>query len=62
MAFVVRAIHADGVTGTITAKMNTRRSALQLAKRLREQGLLVIITGPDGKTVDESASAPHNAR
>jgi hypothetical protein len=54
MAYLVRAIHVDGVTGTITAKMNTRRSALELAKSLREQGLLVIITGPDGKTVDET--------
>jgi hypothetical protein len=54
MAYVVRAINTDGVTGTFAAKMNTRRGALELAKRLREEGLWVIITGPDGKTVDET--------
>jgi hypothetical protein len=54
MAYLVRAIHADGVTGTFTAKMNTRRSALESAKRLRKQGLLVSITDPDGKEVDET--------
>jgi hypothetical protein len=54
MAYVVSAINADGVTGTITAKMNTRRSALELAKSLREEGLWVIITEPNGKTVDET--------
>jgi hypothetical protein len=54
MAYVVRAINADGVTGAITAKMNTRRSALELAKSLREEGLWVIITQPNGKTVDET--------
>ena len=54
MAYVVRAINTDGVTGTFTAKMNTRRSALELAKSLRAEGLWVIITGPDGKTVDQS--------
>jgi hypothetical protein len=54
MAYLVRAIHADGVTGTFTAEMNTRRSALESAKRLRKQGLLVSITDPDGKEVDET--------
>jgi hypothetical protein len=54
MAYVVRAIHVDGGTGTITDKKNTRREALELAKSLRGEGLLVVITGPDGKTVDET--------
>jgi hypothetical protein len=54
MAYVVRAINVDGVTGTFTAEKKTRRQALELAKRLREEGFWVIITGPDGKTVDES--------
>jgi hypothetical protein len=54
MAYVVRAINLDGVTGTFTAEKNTRREALELAKSLRESGLWVIFTGPDGKTVDET--------
>ena len=54
MSYVVRAIHVDGVTGAFTAEKNTRREALELAKSLRERGLWVIITGPDGKTVDET--------
>ena len=54
MAYVVRAINVDGVTGTFTAEKNTRRGALELAKSLRESGLWVIVTGPDGKTVDET--------
>jgi hypothetical protein len=54
MAYVVRAINLDGVTGTFTAEKNTRREALELAKSLRESGLWVIVTGPDGKTVDET--------
>ena len=54
MAYVVRAINVDGVTGTFRAEKNTRREALELAKALREEGFLVIVTGPDGKTVDET--------
>jgi hypothetical protein len=54
MAYVIRAINVDGVTGTFTAEKNTRREALRLAKTLREEGFWVIITGPDGKTVDET--------
>ena len=54
LVYVVRAIHVDGVTGTFTAEKNTRREALELAKSLREQGLCVIIFGPDGKPVDET--------
>ena len=52
--YVVRAIHVDGATGTSTAGKNTRREALELAKSLRDRGLWVIITDPDGKTVDET--------
>jgi hypothetical protein len=52
--YVVRAIHVDGVTGTFTAEKNTRREAVELAKSLREEGLWVIIIGPDGKPVDET--------
>jgi hypothetical protein len=54
MAYVVRAIHADGVTGTFTVEKNTLREAKESAKSLRELGLWVIIIGPDGKTFDET--------
>jgi hypothetical protein len=54
MAYVVRAINVNGVTGTFRAEKNTRREALRLAKTLREEGFLVIVTGRDGKTVDET--------
>jgi hypothetical protein len=54
MAYVVRAINADGVTGTFTAEKDARREALDLAKTLREEGFWVIVTGPDGETVDET--------
>jgi hypothetical protein len=54
MVYVVRAVNVDGVTGTFTAEKNTRREAVELAKSLREQGLWVIITGPDGEPLDET--------
>jgi hypothetical protein len=54
MAYLVRAVNVDGITGTFTAEKNTRREALELAKSLRERGLWVIVTDPDGKTVDET--------
>jgi hypothetical protein len=54
MVYVVRAINVDGVTGTFTAEKNTRREAVELAKSLREEGLWVIITGPDGNAIDET--------
>jgi hypothetical protein len=53
MAYTVRAINVDGVTGTFTAEKNTLSEAQETAKRLRADGLWVIIIGPDGKTVDE---------
>ena len=53
MAYVVRAIHADGVTGTFTVEKNTLREAKESAKSLRERGFWVIIIGPDGKTLDD---------
>jgi hypothetical protein len=54
MVYVVRAVNVDGVTGTFTAEKNTRREAVELAKSLREQGLWVIITGPDNEPLDET--------
>jgi hypothetical protein len=53
MAYVVRAIHPDGVRGTTTIEKNTLREAKESAKSLRDQGLWAIIIGPDGKIVDE---------
>jgi hypothetical protein len=54
MQYVVRAINVDGVTGRFSAEKNTRREALELANRLRMQGFLVMIAGPDGKTVEDT--------
>jgi hypothetical protein len=56
MVYVVRAINVDGVIGTFTIDKNTLREAKESAKSLREQGLWVIITGPDGKPVDETGN------
>jgi hypothetical protein len=56
MQYVVRAINVDGVTGTFKAEKNTRREALELARSLRKEGSLVMITGPDGKTVETPSS------
>jgi hypothetical protein len=53
MAYVVHAIHIDGVTGTFTVKKNTLREARESANSLRETGLWAIIIGPDGKTLDD---------
>jgi hypothetical protein len=59
MAYVVRAINVDGVTGTFTTEKNTLREAKESAKCLREMGLWVIIIGPDGKTIeDETKEVP----
>jgi hypothetical protein len=54
MVYVVRAINVDGVIETFTIDKNTLREAKESAKSLREQGSWVIITGPDGKPVDET--------
>ena len=54
MAYIVRAINVDGVTGTFTTEKNTLSEARESAKHLRAEGLWVIIIGPDGKTIDET--------
>jgi hypothetical protein len=46
MGYVVRAIHVDA-TGSFRAEKDTRREAL-------DEGFLVMVTGPDGETVDET--------
>jgi hypothetical protein len=55
MGYLVRAIHVDGVTGSSRAEKDTRSEALRLAKTLREEGFWVIVTGPEGETVEETA-------
>ena len=40
---------------TIHATAQSRRDALETARQLRGYGFVVEITGPDGKSVDESA-------
>ena len=54
MPYKVRAINADGVTGTFTAEKSTLPEATELAKRLRKEGFWVIIIGPDGNTLSET--------
>jgi hypothetical protein len=59
MAYVVRAINVDGVTGTFTVRKDTLREARESAESLRAIGLWVIIIGPDGEIVnDETKEDP----
>ena len=51
MSYVVRAINRDGATGAFTLKKETLGEAMELAKRLRESGMWVIVTSLDGKTI-----------
>jgi hypothetical protein len=55
MGYLVRAIRPDGVSGSFRAEKDTRSEALMLAKTLREEGFWVIVTGPDGETIEETA-------
>jgi hypothetical protein len=58
MAYVVRAIHPDGVRLAVTVEKNTLRKAKESAKSLRDQGMWAILIGPDGKTIDETKENP----
>ena len=58
MGYLVRAIRPDGVSGSFRAEKDTRSEALWLAKTLREEGFWVIVTGPDGETIDETEDEP----
>jgi hypothetical protein len=58
MAYVVRAIHPDGVRLGVTVEKSTLIEAKESAKSLREEGLWVIIVGPDGKIIDETKEDP----
>jgi hypothetical protein len=58
MGYVVRAINVNGVTGSFRAEKDTRSEALRLAKTLREEGFWVIVTGPDGETIEEAEDEP----
>jgi hypothetical protein len=55
MIYVIRATNISGRGGgTFTAEARTKRAALISAKTLRDQGMLVTVTGPDGKPVNET--------
>ena len=58
MAYVVRAIHPDGVRLAVRVERSTLREAKESAKSLREEGLWVLITGADGKISDETKGNP----
>ena len=49
MVYLIRAINISGRGGSFTAEARTKRVALITAKTLRNQGMLVTVTGPDGK-------------
>jgi hypothetical protein len=56
MGYLVRAIRPDG--GSFRAEKDTRSEALRLAKTLRGEGFFVIVTGPDGETIEETEDEP----
>jgi hypothetical protein len=58
MGYLVRAIRTDGVSGSFRAEKDTRSEALWLAKTLRGEGFFVIVTGPDGETIEETEDEP----
>jgi hypothetical protein len=58
MAYVIRAIHPDGVRLAVTVERSTLREAKESAKSLREEGMWVLITGADGKIIDETKEDP----
>jgi hypothetical protein len=58
MAYVVRAIHPDGVRLAVRVERSTLREAKESAKSLREEGMWAIIVGPDGKIIDETKEDP----
>ena len=53
MGYVVRARLGER-GGRYTAEFETREAAIKSAKELRQMGCQVMITGPDGKPVDET--------
>jgi hypothetical protein len=53
MAYVLRAIVPER-GDRFTVEYRTKRAALESAKALRREGILVTIAGPDGKPVDET--------
>jgi hypothetical protein len=56
MAYVVRAIHPDGVRLAVRVERSTLREAKESAKSLREEGMGAV--GPDGKIIDETKEDP----
>ena len=57
MPYTMWARSLDGKIGTLTAEVATPSAAKKSAEHLRKQRLVVTITDPDGKTVDESEQA-----
>jgi hypothetical protein len=53
MAYVLRAIVPER-GDRFTVEYKTKRAALEGARALRDDGILVTIAGPDGKPVDET--------
>jgi hypothetical protein len=52
MGYVIRAIIREQ-GGGFTSECSTKRAAVESAKALRAQGMLVTIYGPDGKPVKD---------
>ena len=55
MPYVVRAEVEKPGSGTFKTEADTMRDAIEKAQRLRTQGLVVEITDPEGRLVDEAA-------
>jgi hypothetical protein len=55
MSYLVRAEIEKPGTGTFKTEAETERNAIEKAKELRSLGLLVQITDPTGRPVDETS-------
>ena len=55
MPYLVRAEVAKPGRGTFRTEAETKRAALEKARGLRAQGLVVEIKDPDGRAVDETS-------
>jgi hypothetical protein len=54
MPYLVRAEIEKPGSGTFKTEVETERNAIEKAKVLRAQGLLVQITDPTGRAIDET--------
>jgi hypothetical protein len=55
MPYLVRAEIEKPGSGSFKTEAETRRDAIEKARRLRTPGLRVIVIGPNGEPVDETA-------